>query len=177
MARPIASLGYQSWFCRWKCFPFTTWGWSTSLNNSYSNRSFAMNRRMHLPETKNFRVKSSRVFPRTPAVRIVVVRCVSSAKMYPSNCNAFRLLQGDSTCAGEVRMRSLRTGSGSTCAGAARSITACRAPICWRMCWYRSTQMIRRCIGSPRVLLGKDSTLAALPWPDGSARPVSCSRR
>ena len=39
---------------------------------------------------KIFRGKSSRIFPRTPAVRIVVVRCVSSAKMYPSNWNAFR---------------------------------------------------------------------------------------
>ena len=43
------------------------------------------------PLPKIFRVKSSRIFPRIPAVRIVVARCVSSAKMYPSNWNASRL--------------------------------------------------------------------------------------
>jgi hypothetical protein len=40
---------------------------------------------------KIFRVKSSRIFPRRPAVRIVAVRCVSSAKMYPNNWNEFQL--------------------------------------------------------------------------------------
>ena len=39
---------------------------------------------------KIFHVKSSRIFPRTPAVRIVVAHCVSSAKTCPSNWSAFR---------------------------------------------------------------------------------------
>ena len=43
------------------------------------------------PCRRIFRVKSSRIFPRIPAVRIVVARCVSLAKMYPSNWNASRL--------------------------------------------------------------------------------------
>jgi hypothetical protein len=48
-----------------------------------------------------------------------------------------------------------------------RSITACRAPVCWRMCWSRSSQITCLCIASPRCTLGKESTSAALLWPVG----------
>ncbi len=40
-------------------------------------------------------------------------RCIRATGAHPSH------LQGDSTCAAEVRLRSLRTGGGSNCAGAA----------------------------------------------------------
>ena len=39
---------------------------------------------------KIFRVKWSLIFPRTTAAPIAAARCASSAKMFPSNWNAFR---------------------------------------------------------------------------------------
>ena len=48
-----------------------------------------------------------------------------------------------------------------------RSIRACQAPICWRMCWCRSSQITCLCIGSLRCMLGKEWTFAVPLWPDG----------
>ncbi len=115
--------------------------------------------------------------------------CVSLAKMYPSNSSTYPgELQGNPSCAAEVRLRRLRPSCRSACSCQDRSSAGCQVRACWRMYSYPSMQTIFRSIVSQRsmpakALRSRRSTLAGwvgaasdLLAPSGRRDQQACHR-